>query len=110
MKIKAAHLGLGLDLLGSKTSLVADKRLRNEIDIWWEQDPNGAYHALGLIMTGGKSGRKVGVFFANLKGCELQVEPKALPTPVVPAFMPQTDEDPIITKAKLKKQAAEKSV
>lgn len=56
---KAVHLGLGVDLLGSKTSLNA--KSGNELEVT----------PLGIKATG-RSGRVVLVPWANIKGVELE--------------------------------------
>lgn len=92
-KIKVAHMGLGLDLLGSQTTLKTNPRTGAVLELWWEQDPAGAWHAIGLKATSGKNGRQVGVFFANLKGCELDVPlftKGAQPLNLPPKNTPQT--------------------
>lgn len=135
-KIKTAHLGLGLDLLGSQTSLQAGKRTGNSIELWWETGPSGQEACLGLKTTSGKNGRQVCVPWANLKGLELDVPtfdirsrqdafprntpatagvsaaPRAVsvhdePSEVVPQTDPE-DIDPIIAQALKAKKAAPK--
>ena len=55
---KTVHLGLGLDLIGSKTS-VSNKEAELEIT------------PFGVKMTSKKTGRVILLPFANVKGCEL---------------------------------------
>lgn len=61
---KSVHLGLGLDLLGSKMSLSAKRG--NELEIT----------PMGVLATN-KEGRRVLVPWANIKGVELESESAA---------------------------------
>lgn len=118
-KIKTAHMGLGLDLLGSHMTLRANPRTGATLGLWWAQDPEGRWHNLGLLTTSGKNGRQVGVPWANLKGVELDVPlkasgqppaggpPKNTPltagNPGVSQIQAPSEVDPIIENAKAKK-------
>ena len=57
---KVVHLAVGVDLLGSKTSLVAKKGNTLEVT------------KLGIIATSGNNGRKLLIPFPNVKACELE--------------------------------------
>jgi len=56
---KVAHLAIGVDLLGSKTSLVAGRG--NTLTAY----------SFGVVATSGKNGRKILVYAANIKAVEL---------------------------------------
>lgn len=56
---KVVHLAVGVDLLGSKTSLVASRGNTLEVT------------ALGVMAISGKNGRKILIPFPNIKACEL---------------------------------------
>ena len=56
------QLGVGLDMIGSRTSVRADKQTELEVT------------GVGVVMTSHKSKRKVLVPFANLRGVELPYE------------------------------------
>lgn len=87
-KIKSAHLGLGLDLLGSKTSMQSNPRRGSTVEVWFEKDSKGNEHPIGLKAISGINGRIVAVPWANIKGLEILPE----------------EFDPIIEAAKLKKK------
>lgn len=57
---KVVHLAVGVDLLGSKTSLVAKKGNTLEVT------------KLGIIATSGNNGRRLLIPFPNVKACELE--------------------------------------
>jgi hypothetical protein len=57
---RVVHLAVGVDLLGSKTSLVANRGNKLEVT------------KLGIIATSGKNGRKILIPYPNVKACELE--------------------------------------
>lgn len=57
---KVVHLAVGVDLLGSKTSLVAKKGNTLEVT------------PLGILAVSGNNGRKLLIPFPNVKACELE--------------------------------------
>lgn len=61
---KVFHMAIGLDLIGSKTSL-SDKRAELEVT------------PLGVKMTSKENGRVVLIPWTNIKGVELHPEPKS---------------------------------
>lgn len=63
---KIIHLGVGVDLLGSKTSLSTQRG--NELEVT----------PLGVIASSAKTGRKVLIPWANIRGCELFSEDQPL--------------------------------
>lgn len=85
----SVHLGLGVDLLGSKTSL--NSKRGNELEVT----------ALGVKAKSQKTGRVVLIPWANIKGIELMPEPIA---PVAPA--PPQEPAKETAKPKAKKDSA----
>lgn len=65
---KTIHLGLGLDLLGAKTSLSANRGTELEVT------------PLGVKANSGKNERVILIPWANIKGCELfpEVQPEMI--------------------------------
>jgi hypothetical protein len=57
---KVVHLAVGVDLLGSKTSLVAKKGNTLEVT------------PLGILAVSGNNGRKLLIPFPNVKAAELE--------------------------------------
>lgn len=57
---KAVHLAVGVDLLGSKTSLVSNRSNTLEVT------------PLGILATSGKNGRRILIPFPNVKAAELE--------------------------------------
>ena len=68
-KVKALHMAVGVDLIGSATSLAASKTMDLELI------------EAGVLATSLKSGRVMLIPFSNIKGLELMPEAK----PVKPA-------------------------
>ena len=63
LKLKTVQLAIGLDLIGSKTSLQAGRNY----DLTATQ--------IGVICHSKGSGRAILIPWPNVKGCELLVEP-----------------------------------
>lgn len=57
---KAVHLAVGVDLLGSKTSLVSNRGNTLEVT------------QLGIVATSSKNGRKILIPYPNVKALELE--------------------------------------